>query len=52
MCIIDLGGEDYVLITGCAQYGDRWYIVDFGGIAGAIMGFTSYEGGLAPLSNM
>ena len=52
MCIIDLGGEDYMLIMGCAQYGDRWYIVDIGGIAGVILGFTTYEGGLVPLSNM
>lgn len=52
MYILEFGQEDYVLIMGCARYGDKWYIADTGGLAGTVLGLSTYEGGLVPLADL
>lgn len=57
--VFEIGGERYMLFSGLARYGNRWYIHNFGGFASAEIlevfydmdNFVHLTGGLMPMSD-
>jgi len=46
--VIEAGGRQYMLAVELGRYGDRWYVLMFGGQLGSILGIPNTSGGLEP----
>lgn len=50
-CVFTMDGTQYVQFMGCGSYGGKWYLTDFGGQIGSLLGLDFAYAGMIPLSD-
>lgn len=52
IAVLSIDGQQWCQLLGCGKYGDKWYLVSFGGIEGVYLGLSVIEAGLIPISDL
>lgn len=45
-CYFEIDGVEHLQCFGCGKYGKNWYLLEFGGLIGTMLGLSSYDAGM------